>query len=71
VCWNPGKHKQKIPNKTSETKFSEEPNQKVVLKEFVTDKETKERWEREAERRKMLEEKHRKDIEDMMKKKPL
>jgi hypothetical protein len=63
--------RQKMANKTSETKFSEEPNPKVVLKEFVTDKETQERWDREAERKKMLEEKHRKDIEDMMKKKPL
>jgi ankyrin repeat protein len=60
------KHKQKLANKTIETKFSEAPDQKVVLKEFVTDKETQERWEREAERKKMLEEKHRKDIDDML-----
>jgi hypothetical protein len=65
------KLRQMMANKTSETKISEEPNPKVVLKEFVTDKETQERRDREAERKKMLAEKHRKDIEDMMKKKPL
>ena len=63
--------KLKVADKKSETKFSEAPNQKVVLKEFITDKETKERLERKAERKKMLVEKHRKDIEDMMKKKPI
>ncbi len=65
------KLRQKMANKTSETKFSEEPNPKVELREFVTDKETLDRWNREDERKKMLAEKHRKDIEDMMKKKPL
>jgi hypothetical protein len=65
------KLRQKMANKTSETKISEEPNPKVVLKEFVTDKETLDRWNREDERKKMLAEKHKKDIEDMMKKKPL
>jgi len=65
------KVKLEAASKTNETKFSEGPNQKVVLKEFVTDKETQDRWAREDERKKMLEEKHRKDIEDMMKKKPL
>ena len=65
------KLRQMMANKTSETKFSEELNPKVVLKEFVTDKETLDRWNREDERKKMLEEKHRKDIEDMMKKKSI
>jgi hypothetical protein len=65
------KLRQKMANKTSETKYSEEPNPKVELREFVTDKETLDRWNREDERKKMLAEKHRKDIEDMMKKKPL
>jgi hypothetical protein len=59
-----------LTDKRSEANFSDKPGQKVVVREFVTDNETRERWEKEAERKKMLEEKHRKDIEDMMKKKP-
>ncbi len=65
------KEKLKLVNIKSEPKSSEKPEPKVVLREFVIDTETRERWEREAERKRILEEKHRKDIEDMMKKKPL
>jgi hypothetical protein len=65
------KEKLKLVNIKSEPKSSEKPEPKVVLREFVIDTETREQWEREAERKRILEEKHRKDIEDMMKKKPL
>ena len=57
-----------LANKKKEERSSDKPEQKVALKEFLQENEEQKIWDREAERRKMLEEKHRKDIEDMMKK---
>jgi len=60
--------KLRLANKTSETKPLSETEKANKERELL---QAKEQWAREDERKKMLAEKHRKDIEDMMKKKPL
>ena len=62
--------KPKLDNVISKGKLLDNIDKDIIEKEFLRLKEQKEKWDREAERKKMLEEKHRKDIEDMMKKKP-
>lgn len=62
--------KPKLDNVRSKGKLLDNIDKDIIEKEFLRLKEQKEKWDREAERKKMLEEKHRKDIEDMIKKKP-